>query len=271
MREVTVEEGETWKHRLDDGETLENVVIDISADGAGYSLHALANDWTIRNVGVRGKWDYEPSNSPFTLSVPDGEGSGVVRNFYLGDGGPANTGIYVHADHAGDLVLRNLNIQNVTDNGLYASDPGSPERVQNGQGGAVRVYDSYFRNNENPQCRLGTDESLAKNCVAVNETGGTACFRDYWGAGVTFVNCDAYAPYGGGFKSGSSTWNERRDVRCRNRTYLENCRAKAAIPLYGPCRIEGRLRSEPRTEPPSGVPTSASEAAYESLGGSAGR
>src|SRR6056297_2572493 len=83
-RTVTVPAGATENFSLGSGDTLENVLIDVTADGAGVSIRAQGDGWTIRNVGVKGP-NNTGANKLFVPSVSEG-GSALVENFYIGDG-----------------------------------------------------------------------------------------------------------------------------------------------------------------------------------------
>ncbi|WP_254861845.1 hypothetical protein [Halovivax gelatinilyticus] len=269
---IEVGPGETYTKRLSAGETWENKIIDITADGAGYAIRCHRNDTTIRNVGVRGLWDHEPSSSPFTVRAPSSSGKIRIENIHLpGAESPGYhswgnpTGIYVHNDHAGDLEIRNAYIAQMPDNGIYASDPGSPPgHPSTGDGGTVRIYDSYIEN-----CgwnfRLGSDGSYCNNCISVldgpQQKGTPRAFRDYFSAGVEFINCDVYAPEYVGWNNGSGTWSNT--FSCSQLT-LDNCRANVSRTVDGSCSsyVRGSPSGNPRTDPADvGAPTSAEAAA----------
>ncbi len=269
---ITVGPNETFTKSISSGEAWENKIIDISASGAGYSIDAEGSDWTIRNIGVRGLWDSDRISSPFTVKVPDSSGSAVIENVYLPGaedyqmGDP--TGIYVFPEHAGTLDIRNVYIAQFGDNGIYGSPPGNPEsHPVPGNHGAVNISDSFVRDCR-VNVRVGTDSSVVENVVSVNPVGGKAAFRDYYGRGVTFRDCDAYAPDAQCFKSGSSSWNGDRNVVCGAGPTYENCRAEGGSILTGPCPHNGSPSSGPRTDPPNTVPRSAEEAARGTSGSS---
>lgn len=282
---VEVSPNDVYDVRLGDGDTLENVLIDITNDGAGYRIIAQGDDWEIRNVGVRGTWDYAPNNAPFYVRVESPDATGVIENVYLGDlddgeplphTWPEPTGLQVGPRHAGVLEIRNLNLQGFADNGLYASSPTAqadlpawPDNVDVGYG-EVRVYDSFFALNNN-NVRIAGPGSFAQNCVSINPTFGKSCFYGYWGQGAQFVDCDAYAPGAVAYRSGTSAWHQDRGARCIEPVELENCRGEADLLLYeDPCGFVGDVPPDPnpRTDPPEGVPLSAEEAA--SGGGTTG-
>lgn len=270
---ITVGRGETYSKRLSNGETWENVLIDITARGAGYTIRAHANDFTIRNLGIRGKWDYEPTSSPFTVRVPNVSSSGLIENVYL-PGGEGNysddrwanpTGIYVHGNHAGELEIRRVFMKEFVDQGVYASDTAHPE-FDWAEGGRTVVRDSYFEDCRIP-VRLGTnpdsrhDPDLAENVVVNRVWDGRHGIRAYWGNGTIARNCDVYNPGGIGYSAGSSTYHGGGRASCGRGLILEECRGDASQLHHGECGIQGSADPNPRTEPPERVPLSPEEAA----------
>lgn len=272
--EYVLSTNETWTRNLSSGESLENILLDISASGAGYSIDCDGSGWAIRNFGVKGRWDYTPSSSPITCEVPDSSGSAVIENVHLpGEeeltmGDP--TGVYVFPEHAGTLDIHNVYVARFGDNGLYCSPPGNPDaHPVPGAGGAVNITDSFVENCRT-NVRVSTDSSTVENVVSINPSGGKSCFRDYYANGVTFRNCDAYAPNAQCFKSGSSTWNGDRNVDCGQGPTLDNCRAEGDTILTGPCPFDGSPDPNPRTSAPSGVPMTPLEAATGTASGGGG-
>ncbi|WP_247731050.1 hypothetical protein [Halovivax limisalsi] len=165
---ITVGAGETFTKNVGSGETWENVLLDISADGATYEIQADGADWTIRNIGVTGHFE-GGHTEPFRARVTDPEGTGTIENVSLDVtvGDPKATGIYVYWDHAGHLDIDRLNVQNWTDNGVYASGPGNSDAHSiPGAGGTVAIRNSYAKNNGRANFRLGTDGSKLENCCA---------------------------------------------------------------------------------------------------------
>ena len=273
---ITVPSGQVHTINLGDGESLENVVIDITSDNSGYEIRAEGSDWTIRNVGVRGQYD-NGGDTPFHVRDTDPNGESVIENVYLGDGAADAfqwnthqvTGIYVHADHAGDLLVKNVYINEFRDNAIYASDPGHPE-WEYAANGTVRIEDAFARNG-GFNFRISSEGSYCDNCVSVitepYNTGGPRLFTDYFSRGLEFRNCDAVG--GGeyiGWSNGTTAWPEYTE---NGDVYLENCRADVGQLVGGehPDQWTGEEPgSDPDPEPPSGVPQSPEEAA----GGAAG-
>ncbi len=180
--EITVAAGETFTKQLTDGETWENVLIDITAANAQFQITADANDFTIRNLGIRGQWDGTNQESPFLVYVPDADSSALIENFCWIDGDAGNgypngaTGIFVASAHAGHIDIQNVNIQGFSDNAIYASSMGNPnDHPSPGAGGTVAIEDSYCADCFAAGFRLGTDGSYVDNCVMYN------CDRAYTG------------------------------------------------------------------------------------------
>ncbi len=269
--EITVGAGETFAKELTDGESWENVLIDMTADGATITINAVANDITIRNIGIRGMYPAVDESS-FLLGVPDPESSALVENIHradgdAGDGYPNGTeGMFVGPSHAGHLDIRNVNIQGFSDNAIYASSMGNPnDHPSPGAGGTVAIEDSYCADCFAAGFRLGTDDSYVKNCVMYN------CDRAYTGFfGRTEVidsdiiggkNLDQDISIGGGGSQGQYTQtnvevavtNTRFDV---DRVHLQT---EWADPTLDGEPVGPAERTNP--EDVDGVPLSPEEAA----------
>jgi len=254
---IEVGAGETFQKDLSHGETWENVLIDITANGAGYRITATADNWVIRNVGVRGAWDYEPNSSPFVVSVDSAGATGLIENLYLGDGatvpdsGSSNpNGIYVHYRHAGDLEVNNIYIQGMPTNGFYGSDPANP-KLDSG-GGTVRVYDSYSSDNVNSGFRIGGDRSYCENCVAFrNSSRGMWTYFEH----TELIDCDI-GDNGVDIDVGSSSYpSVYADVTVTNTRYDTVELSTSGDELHGSSAGMQRERI------PEGCPQSAEEAA----------
>ncbi|WP_135826706.1 hypothetical protein [Halorussus ruber] len=175
-RTVTVPAGETRTFSVGSGETLENLLIDMTADGASAKIYANGDGWTVRNVAFKG--NHPGGHYLFTPAVSEG-GTALVENLYMGDGqteGTGKGGIWVNGpDHYGTLNFRNVNIQHFIDNGLYGTDPGYD--YAGAHGGVVNVYDSFFNSNNISNIRVGSRDGRTchvENCVV--RTGSTrAC------------------------------------------------------------------------------------------------
>jgi hypothetical protein len=175
-RTVTVPAGETRNFSVGSGETLENLLIDMTAKGASAKIYANGDGWTVRNVAFKG--NHPGGHYLFTPAVSKG-GTATVENLYMGDGqteGTGKGGIWVNGpDHYGTLNFRNVNIQHFIDNGLYGTDAGYD--YAGAHGGVVNVYDSFFDSNNISNIRVGSRDGrtcYVENCVV--RTGSTrAC------------------------------------------------------------------------------------------------
>lgn len=133
---------------LSDGEKFTNKILDASA---GVILNAVANNFEIRNVGFEGEHPVRHNNI-VKLAVPNRNATGLIENFYFGDGVDEGSkgGMYVHGGHSGELTFRNVNVQGISNNGLYATPPGA-----NGNPGLTHVENSYFACNNISNVRVG--------------------------------------------------------------------------------------------------------------------
>lgn len=255
---IEVGAGERYTVSLGSGDTLENKLIDISADGAKYRITASGSDWAIRNVGVRGVWGGFDKEEPILVRVDDG-GTGVIENLYLGDGAIDDeyagvTGIFVPDTHAGVLKIDRTNIQGMPDNAIYASGPGQTDEYGNaGAGGEVHITNSYAADCRSAHYRIGSNGSYVENCVAV---GGD---RGFIGR---FEHTEAYdSSFSGGrfgdVVVGASGWETSSDASVR----VENCRFETTHLYRDGNELYGESVGEPRTEPPEEAPLSAEEAA----------
>jgi hypothetical protein len=128
-----------------DGETLENLLIDMTADSASAQIITYGSNWTIRDVGFKGI--HPGGHYLLTPGVESASGTGLIENVYLGDGqveGTGSGGVWVNTNlpHRGTITWRNVHIAGMVDNGLYGSGPGTE-----GYCGNHHVEASYFYNN----------------------------------------------------------------------------------------------------------------------------
>lgn len=169
---------------------IENFVLDQTPEDTSTGIVALADDsLTVRNILVDGKatgeyvqtphWqddEYDPDDvlpDPFCIvpAVLNADGTGVIEHFRAPDGVQPYSrkgGSWVSFNHAGDLLFKNCEFSNMSDNAIYASPPGIPTR---GRDGTVRVENCYFENNNVTAVRLGSDGDYGKDCTVVTEAG----------------------------------------------------------------------------------------------------
>jgi hypothetical protein len=275
---VTVSAGGHHSVSLGSGDTLENVLIDISADGATFDINADGAGWEIRNVGIKGVWDQYEKEEPVTLAADAGS-TGVVDNFYFADGCPDDTyagvtGIYVYKHHAGTVRINNVNIQDMPDNAIYASTPGRPSDPNhswdNGAGGVVEITNSYAADCQASHFRLGSQGSFVKNSVAVGGAGGHRGVLGRFNDTKT-IDCDFSGHDFGDVCCGSHSWEDSTNATVT----VENCRFGTTDPPDGNMSYTGTIVGSSagtplRTSPDEvdGVPLSAEEAASGETAGS---
>lgn len=159
---VTVAEGEREIVEIGDSETLENVLFDVTAPGAGVTIIAKGTNWTIRNVAVEG--EVEMGNHTILGVADTDNGTSSIENVWLGDGSAYEekgaTGLWVDPAHDGHLEIDGVNIQNMSDNAFYCSAPGD----DHGCGGTVAIRNSYAANSWVSHFRLSS--GTVENCVA---------------------------------------------------------------------------------------------------------
>ncbi|ELZ00832.1 hypothetical protein C481_11375 [Natrialba asiatica DSM 12278] len=259
--EITVAAGDSQTVRLSDGETLSNLLIDITAPDASFHIRAIADDWEIRNIGFRGNWDSTAKENAIICQVNSSNATGLIENVYFmgsenDDTYPGITGINVANGHAGDLEIRNVNIQNCPDNSIYGSNPGDSSAHPSGAGGGgpVVIKDSYARNSRAGGFRVGTDGSRVENCVI------TECDKGLWGyyEHIEVVDSDISNSHHADIICGAPDWQKAQnaEITVTNTRYgSENNRGAA---------IHGSSAGTPqRTEAGDvdGVPLSPEEAA----------
>lgn len=260
--------------QVNSNETLDNVLFDITADGASIHIDASeATGWEIRNVGIKGKMPdtdtIDGVNNVILAGVNDTNGTGLIENVYLGDGiasTPAHGGgIFVDSFgdyHVGELIIRNVHVARWPDNGLYGSDVDDIQGA--GAGGPVTVEDSFFHNNNIAGVRLGTDDSTVTNTTVTVDgdvpaaPNGTRP-RGFWlrenSTGILLDTC--------------RTW-QSGDEAAEAISVIENTSATATdTGIEGTVKVDsGSTLTENNTfdlteipQPPDGVPLTAEEAA----------
>ncbi len=264
---IEVPAGSSKSFNIAPGETMENKLIDITADGAGVFFDVKG---TLRNVGIKGE---QPADKSFAhVCAPESDGEVLIENVYAGDGTDANVGSstawWVDATgddgHRGTATFRNVHTAGFHDNAIYASGPGT--KLGPDEGGETHVESCFSRNNNISNFRIGTNGSYVKDSVAVvpedasypeHPNGRNARgVRAIEGATEMLVeNCDIHTP---GFQA------VEVDGHCTVRdTSLQGT-------VTGNATTENVDENVDKT-PPSGVPMSAEEAASgSSSGGDAG-
>lgn len=175
--EVPSDEHEVY--RLDDDETFENKLIDVSNDGASFTINARdRTDWTIRNIGFSGISD---GTVFIGASNPEENTECIIDNVYMGDGTVegrrSGVGIYVGEEHEGLISINRVYAEGLGDNAFYCSK-GS---------GSVHFSDCYSKNSWVSHYRLSN--GVVANCVAVNDGNPRSHDRpNYDGRGVWAVD-----------------------------------------------------------------------------------
>lgn len=259
--------GETFRRQVGDGETLENVLVDVSAAGAGFDIVASGSDWTIRNVGIRGTNGTEEAGSAFQLQVDEGS-TGTFENVYLGGGSiddGDNAAVFVPTTHAGTLVIQRCYVSNWPDNGIYASAPGRNGR--DGQRGVVRIVDSYAYNNNIAGFRLGTDGSSVKRSVVhvdgdvPDNAAGKEGVRGIWikeGGSVRVQNCDVLVE---GPDGGVGVIESEKGSTGRARVVDSSVAARKGARRFRGSVSRKNVDDDPDVTVPAGVPKNAKAAA----------
>ncbi|MFC6990565.1 hypothetical protein ACFQH3_01425 [Haladaptatus sp. GCM10025707] len=169
---ITVGQNERRSISVGSGETLENVLIDVSASGADLLIRAEGDNWTIRNVGIKGQFDVGEDNGYGYVFRFDG--NGLIENVYLGDGfkwGISSKGAMLSGpEHAGHVTIRNCYVAGWSDNAIYAAGSGrvSGPGQTDGQGGNYTFENCYFRDNNISHLRLAADGTTVRGCVFHN-------------------------------------------------------------------------------------------------------
>ncbi|WP_435177282.1 hypothetical protein [Halorussus sp. AFM4] len=260
----TVSAGDYERVTLQDGDTFENVLVDISADGAEFHIDASGDNWTIRNVGIKGQLD----SSGDAPNIIRADGNGVIEHCFFGDIAAANIGggaIGIKSYHAGHIDISECYIGGSTDNGIYAAQPAEHN------GGTMAVDTCYFVNNNITHIRAAADGTTVKNSVLTNTNdvdpnhkSGSINSRglwDFYGTGdetVTIENCDI------DITSANTNGAASAAVATAVTYEMRNCQVKGE--LRGNV-TESNVGSNPDTSVPSGVPTTPEEAAAGTASG----
>lgn len=264
--EVIEAQGQTVT--LSDGEVYENKLIDFTT-GGDFSINTRnATNWTIRNIGFKGR--KQTSGTLFGVS-DSGGGTSVIENVYLGDGSGRNggqatcnstsncthgpVGIFVGPEHSGHLDLRNINVQGWPNNGIYGSAPGSNS---NGQDGTIHIDTSYGANNYVSSFRIaGSNGNLITNSVAYND-GNDYNGRPIWvwkPGPVVLENVDL-AEGGYSYALVAGSYNGGTVINLRDSEIQGSIQRRSGSTVN-----ETNVGSNPDLSVPDGVPTTPEEAA----------
>ncbi|MCU4924904.1 right-handed parallel beta-helix repeat-containing protein [Halobacteria archaeon AArc-dxtr1] len=253
--EYEVWEADNSRYFMDEGETLENVIIDFS-NGNWFQIQATGvSNFTIRNVAFVGTHRHDEHAIIFSCSD-----EGLIENVYMGDGcvrpssysSHGQCGIFGHNSHSGHVTIRNVNVQGWPNNGMYTSSVAR-------SGGTVSIEECYGANNYVSTYRIA-DGSEVRDSVAYND-GGRYSGRCLWAYDPGTSTCD-----GCNFDSGP--YNTAVIVRGNATLNLSNTTYDSAS---GNINGNGGNNANGGADltPPEGVPMTAEEA-VSAEGGSGG-
>ncbi|MEA1932315.1 MAG: right-handed parallel beta-helix repeat-containing protein, partial [Euryarchaeota archaeon] len=129
------------------------------------TIKARGGTVEIRNFTIRGQ--ATGNSSRFRLDA-DSDGHIIIDNVNFPDGGEAGAeskAFYAPREHAGVIEIRNCYYANFDDNGIYASSPG----YDDGAGGQVIVENCTSHNNNISGIRIGSPDSIVRNCLIIND------------------------------------------------------------------------------------------------------
>lgn len=298
---VTVGPGERINPTVNSGETLSNVLYDITADGADVMISTNGTGWEVRNVGIRGRYNVgdDDLGAPGTGSgfnkVLDINGEGVLDTVYLGDGAAEGAQKSLMIIGPGDLGGGHVQINRMygaefSENANYVA--GYAGEAQGGQGGSVEFKNCHMRDNNVAHFRCSGNLTLRNVTITntnmvpplytthgdvshvINSRGIRADYNSLYGP-VEAYNCDIDV-------TTSNTCNPRHGRQ------VNHCAASAVsidqngqpgqVKLYD-CEVRGSISggveennvgSNPDTSVPAGVPTSAKQAATGDVSGGNG-
>lgn len=285
---ITVGANETKKYTVGEnrpdhtyvGDTLQNKLFDISADEAYVKVRATGSNWTIRDIGFRGKFNCRDRARGSMLSVEtDSGGTGLIENVYFGDGSTTGHGtpIFVGINHAGRITIRKGYFRHWAGHAVYGSAPGrSAPSDGGGGGGDVQIEQCYGRNNNIDNFRIGTDGSYVRDTVVhvdgdvagAYNNPDTENARGIWvkeGGDCTIDNCDILLEHP---DSGYCIFEH--DPEEAGRAYVTNSEVKAgdgSKGLYHGNVDTNNVGHSPDISVPAGIPQSAKEAANGEDGG----
>lgn len=143
---------------------LQNLMFDFRNATMGGPMHMfLQGESTVRDVTNLGSCSNQIS--VIRVDVRDKNGSARFENVVARNVDENNslTGVYVGDHHSGELTFQDCTLDQFSDNGLYASSPGS----YGGGDGAVHVVGGTYANNNIAGVRLGSTGSSARNVTVV--------------------------------------------------------------------------------------------------------
>jgi hypothetical protein len=172
---IVVDEDDTHRLSLRDGDVVENLLIDITAPGAAWAIDCWGDGWELRNVGIEGKVDRATGpKKGLRPGCPEG-GHGLVENCYF-SGRAYDMGwawdfgnCWIRAKHAGHIDFRYVTVVDAADNGIYGTGPNKDDSPQRGHGTA-KIEKCHAENNGNGSFRLGgAGAEIADSTVLIEQ------------------------------------------------------------------------------------------------------
>ncbi len=256
---IEISPGEDRTIEVGSGETFENKLIDCTASGARATVTAYGSDWTIRNVAVKGRLDVGKPGAVFGLG-DTGNGSSTFENVYLGDGSTnaghatAETAVWVTPEHNGHIDFKHVNVQEFSDNAIYASAPAGKG------GGTIHIDECFAANCRVSHYRIGSAGSKVTNSsVLLDDDGYDGRAVWVWSPGPCKIeNCQLetngrhYALNAGANGSGSTATVSKTDYDTGFHGGVKK--------LPGAKVNENDVGNDPEAFVPDGVPKSAEDA-----------
>lgn len=171
-RTVTVPAGSRKSFTLRSGDSLENVLIDVTAPKADAHINASGDNWVIRNVAFKGKVDIGRETGGYS-NLMEVKGNGLVENVYMGDGiawGIRKGAIGSPASHSGHIDFKRVYFAEFSGNGVYAAGCGrvNPPGITDGGGGTYTFDTVYARDNNIAHFRIASNGTKLVNTTITN-------------------------------------------------------------------------------------------------------
>ena len=222
---VTVGAGDTVSLRARPGDPIENVLIDISASGAGFNIRCSEGGSVIRNVGIAGHFDDPGNDSMFNLDVRDNVGEPMlVENVHFeGYHEPVHARpgakVWSHALHAGHITFRNVTLANLGDAGFYCSESGLPPDSAHPNGyragnGTYRFENCHVTGCGTGHFRVTSDGSEIINSFAADGRGANRGLYQQWGrdGATVYVRDSTIMDHSIDLSIGGSDWGVGNDI-----------------------------------------------------------
>jgi len=143
------------------------VILNNTAGRYYQTIKARGGTVEIRNFTIRGRATGFEGGARWRLQTTS-SGKILIDNVNFPDGseeGAKAKAFYVPRKHAGVIEIRNCYYANFDDNGIYANSPG----YSDGNDGQVIVENCTSRNNNIAGIRVGSTDSIVRNCLVIND------------------------------------------------------------------------------------------------------